>query len=262
MSGCGGRQTKLPEKQAGTFTVFCLTPGLTEIAFAICQPAQVPVVCATADYPAVVHTLPKIPTLPLDLESMLEMKPDLVLAEQGMHDEKTLEALEKIGLKVKRVRLRSLQDMFACCDSVGRWTGNLRQARQVMLDIRKGIQPYKYRYYGRGVRLAMFFYFNPIMGYGPDNWMDAKLRYLGIENALGNRNNPFVTMTAEELTDLPATHIAVPRDQALPPNVAYVANGRPDLQLIRLDDNLATRPSVRLAAQLKDICMALGDTLR
>jgi len=243
-------------------TVFPLTPALTELAFALCDSNQIPAVGKGSNYPAAALRKPVVSVLPLDLEALARMRPDLVLAEEGMHQEATLRAVRQMGLQVRVLRLQSIHDLWAACDSIGLWTGRKSLIDSIKAKTQAAILPYRNRLQDRAIRMAVLFYFSPIMSYGPGNWMDDKLRYLGVTNALADRQ-PFVTLPAEELDALPATHIALPRNEgSIPDAFLPIIARRPQIRWIHLNEDLETRPSLRLVEQLQDICAAVDEAPR
>lgn len=255
-SGTPQRADKAAETQP---TVFALTPALTEIAAGICQRQQLPVVCTHSDYPAWVTPLPKIPTLPLDLESLLAAKPGLVLAEAGMHSPATLATIAKLGLRVKELRLQNLEDLYTACDSIGHWTGNTARATTLADSVQRLVAQYKNRLAAADRRAVALLYFSPIMAYGATSWMGSKMQYLGLANAIGPYPSPAKTLTAEELAALPADVWLIPGapGRALPPALGTVLALKPHTHIGYLDENLAARPSIRLGQQLEDICTAV-----
>lgn len=263
LAACSSKPTQDPDQASGTrLTVFPLTPALTELAFALCDSNQIPAVGKGSNYPAAALRKPVVSVLPLDLEALARLRPGLVLAEEGMHTEATLRAVRQMGLNVRVLRLQSLEDLWAACDSIGRWTDRRSVSSTIKARTQAAILPYRNRLADRRIRMAVLFYFSPIMGYGPGNWMDAKLRYLGVRNALAGRAS-FVTLPAEELDALPATHIALPRNEgSIPDAFLPIIARRPQVRWIRLDEDLETRPSLRLVEQLQDICAAVDEGAR
>lgn len=260
---CSSQPPQSPEQTADQpLTVFPLTPALTELAFALCDSNQIPAVGKGSNYPAAALHKPVVSVLPLDLEALARLRPTLILAEEGMHQEATLRAVRQMGLNLRVLRLQSLEDLWNACDSIGSWTDRRGISNSIKAQTQATILPYRHRLSERAIRMAVLFYFSPIMGYGPGNWMDAKLRYLGIENALAGRPS-FVTLPAEELDALPATHIALPRNESsIPDAFLPIIARRPQVRWIHLNEDLETRPSLRLVEQLQDICTAVDEPPR
>lgn len=263
LAACSSSPRKALDKEANRpLTVFPLTPALTELAFALCDSSQIPAVGKGSNYPPAALRKPVVSVLPLDLEALARLRPSLVLAEEGMHQEATLRAVRQMGLNVRVVRLQSISDLWSACDSIGRWTGRQAISDSIKALTQAAILPYQNRLKDQAIRMAVLFYFSPIMGYGPGNWMDDKLRYLGIQNALADRQT-FVTLPAEELDALPATHIAIPRNEgSIPKSFLPILTRRPQVRWIHLNEDLETRPSLRLVEQLQDICTAVDEPAR
>jgi ABC-type hemin transport system substrate-binding protein len=239
------------------FTVFGLTPALTEILFDICPPSEIPNVAFGSDYPPAATKLPSIHVLPLDFEALSHAKPSLIVAEAGMHASSTLESLRKQGHTVKTLRLETIDDLFAANDSRGRWTHHPSKAQMLQEQVKVSIKPYEGRLAGMHITLGVLLFNNPFMVYGRSSWMHSKLAFLGVQNAFEVKPGVVATLLAEELMATPMNALAVPRKTPTTDALTTILEQRPRLKRITLDENLASRPSTRLPAQLQDICTAL-----
>jgi hypothetical protein len=88
--------------------------------------------------------------------------------------------------------------------------------------------------------------------------MDTKLRFLGAKNAFESKQSQFVSLTLEELVHTPMSIMAFPsitNKNSL--SLEVLKKYKPTLKIIYLNEDLATRPSTRLATQLADICKAV-----
>jgi ABC-type Fe3+-hydroxamate transport system substrate-binding protein len=239
-------------------TLFGLTPAVTEIMFDVCRPEQIQMVCKAADYPAEAKTRKSISTLPLDLETLAQEQPTFVIAEEGLHTEKNLDKVRQLGITVKVLRLETIEDLYLAVDSIGVWSGNENKAQRVVQKVKADIAPYQNKLAAQNIKMGVLFFASPLMAYGPGNWLDAKLNYLGIRNAFRTYNSSFVNLSAEELATVPMNYLSAPvLTEKTELTLLTILKNRPELKLIHLNEDLASRPSTRLAAQLADICSAV-----
>lgn len=104
--------------------IVSLAPSLTEIAYAAgAGPALVGTV-EYSDYPAAARTLPRVGDgWRVDVEQVLALRPDLVLAWSSGTPQATIERLESIGLRVVSVPTFRLADIPAALRLVGKLAG-------------------------------------------------------------------------------------------------------------------------------------------
>lgn len=89
-----------PSKQ-GTLRVVSLAPHLTEIVYFLKAGPQVVAVDRSSDYPQEAQRLPKVgDSLRLDMERVIALKPDLVLAWASGTSQTQINQLQKLGVPV------------------------------------------------------------------------------------------------------------------------------------------------------------------
>ncbi len=129
-SGAGATD---PEHASGVARrVVTLSPHLAELVFAVGAGESLVGVSAYSDYPQAAGALPQVgDAFMVDQERLALLKPDLVLAWESGTPAATVDALRKQGYDVERVRTRSLADVAAAIDTIGRRTGRERSASAV-----------------------------------------------------------------------------------------------------------------------------------
>ena len=104
--------------------VVTLAPHLAELACAAGGCAKLVGVCARSDYPAPVAKLPQIgDAFAVNLEAVLALKPDLVLAWDGGTPPDRVERLRKLGLRVEWVQVGHLDEIGGALEQLGGWLG-------------------------------------------------------------------------------------------------------------------------------------------
>jgi iron complex transport system substrate-binding protein len=86
------------ELTAAPQRVIPLAPNLTELLFAVGAGERVIAVSAVDDYPRGVETLPRLGTLPVDLERVVALAPDLLLANSAVNRTEEPDRLATLGL--------------------------------------------------------------------------------------------------------------------------------------------------------------------
>ena len=108
--------------------IVSLIPSTTEIAFALDLGDRMVGVTTNDKYPPEVEKIEKVGDINIDVEKVLGLKPDLVLASPLNGD--TVEKLRSLGLTVLAVDAESLEEVYASIRRVGMATGAVKQADQ------------------------------------------------------------------------------------------------------------------------------------
>lgn len=124
-----------------------------------------------SNYPPEARQLPSIGAYyPLNVESILALKPDLVVA-MGEQAEWTAQ-LEPLGVKVLLIDPRTIEDVQAAIVVVGEATGHREEALELAGSIRERIAAVerKVATIPRDERVRVFYevYSDPLMTAGPD----------------------------------------------------------------------------------------------
>lgn len=117
-----------------------LAPNLTEIAFAAGAGDSLLAVTRADDFPPPVAEITRISALPLDVELLVEIDPDLVLATTQVNSTKATDMLEALEIPVAFFSFRSIEDVFEATQAVGRLTGHLDAARDTVQALRASLE--------------------------------------------------------------------------------------------------------------------------
>lgn len=114
----------LPAGAAGRLRIVSLAPSLTEIAYAAGAGAALVGTVEYSDYPAAARALPRVGDgWSVDVEQVLALRPDVVLAWSSGTPQATIERLESVGLRVVSVPTFRLADVPAALRLVGKLAG-------------------------------------------------------------------------------------------------------------------------------------------
>jgi ABC-type Fe3+-hydroxamate transport system substrate-binding protein len=106
-----------------------LAPGLTELVCAAGACDRLVGVSAYSDYPASVKALPQVAdAVTVNLETVLGLKPDLVLAWDGGTSPETIARLRGLHLRVESITVRKLDDVAIALEQLGALLGTQAQA--------------------------------------------------------------------------------------------------------------------------------------
>ena len=129
--------------------VVTLAPHLTELVCAVGACARLVGVSAYSDYPAQVKDLPQVSdAATVNLEAVLGLKPDLVLAWDGGTAPETVARLRGLGLRVEPLRVRGLEDVAAALEETGALLGSADAAQQAAQAYRTRLAQLRARWRG------------------------------------------------------------------------------------------------------------------
>jgi iron complex transport system substrate-binding protein len=131
-----GRRVRLDAPAA---RIVSLSPHLTELLFAAGAGGRAVGAVDWSDFPVAARALPRVgDATRLDLERIVALRPDLVLAWQGGNPAGQVERLEALGLRVWRSDPRTVADIAGALRAIGRLagTGAAAEARAVAFESR------------------------------------------------------------------------------------------------------------------------------
>jgi iron complex transport system substrate-binding protein len=142
-----GRQVVLAEPAA---RIISLSPHATELLFAAGAGAQVVGVASYSDYPPAAQGLPAVGSSGnLNLEAIIGLKPDLVVAWKSGNAATQVERLVNFGIPVFFSEPRRLEDIATNLQQLGALTGNSRVADEAARRFREGYREIGREYSGR-----------------------------------------------------------------------------------------------------------------
>ena len=120
--------------------IIALVPSLTEILFSLGLDDRVVGVTDFATYPPAARKKPKIGSFfNLNLEKIISLHPDLIVASMDGKQEKIIASLREFHLPIYRVNPKSLNDIYRSISNLGEITATLPQAHRVILSMKKRV---------------------------------------------------------------------------------------------------------------------------
>ncbi|HET7306999.1 MAG TPA: cobalamin-binding protein [Gammaproteobacteria bacterium] len=130
--------------------IVSLSPGLTELAYAAGAGRYLVGTTAYTDYPAAATKLPRVgDAFHIDVERLVALKPDLVLAWASADPPALLARLKGLGYKVAVFKPRTLDDVAANLRRVGALAGTGAQADKAAAEFEQGLKQLRRRYSNR-----------------------------------------------------------------------------------------------------------------
>ena len=117
--------------------VISLSPHLTELLFAAGAAKQIVGVVRYSDFPGEAKQISRVgDTYRLDMEKILSLEPDLILAWQSGNNPADISLLESLNFKIFVSEPASLDDIAVNLEKIGKLTGNEEMAFESSKDYR------------------------------------------------------------------------------------------------------------------------------
>jgi iron complex transport system substrate-binding protein len=247
--------------------IVSLAPHLTELAFSAGAGERVIGAVEYSDYPQAAQQIPRIgDAFRVDLERVLALKPDAVLAWESGTPVQTIERLQSLGLSVATISTRRLQDVAHALRTIGEIAGVQTTATQAAGEYEAQIASLRAEYQGRK-QISVFVQVNdrPLYTINGGHIMSEVLELCGGRNVFAALNELAPIVGVETVIDanpqvILATDDTVPDAQAHWRRWRHIEAVRTGNVYTISSDNVA-RSTTRLADGAREVCRTL-DTAR
>ncbi|RME87579.1 MAG: cobalamin-binding protein [Anaerolineae bacterium] len=255
--------------------VVSLAPSNTEILFAIGAGEQVVGRDEFSDYPEAAQAVQSVGGSwgEFDLETIVALKPDLVLA-GGINSPELIASLEDLGLTVYFLpNPTTLEEMYANLETVALLTGHEQEAADLIESLKARVQAVDEKIATVEERPTVFYELDstdPAKPYtaGPGTFVDALIQRAGGQNIASELEGQWVQISLEQLVVLDPQLIIL-GDSLFGVTVESVKErpGWEALQAVQndriypFDDNLVSRPGPRLVDGLEALAALLHPEL-
>ncbi len=212
--------------------IVTLAPHLAEIAFAAGADAKLAGVSSFSRHPAEAERLPVVASHGrVDIERLIALRPDLVLAWQSGNSPLQIDRLERIGMRVFVTEARALADVPRIVRLVGELAGSAEVAEARARQFENEIAGLRKRYAGeRRVAVFVEIWHTPLLTVNGGHLISDALRLCGGRN---------VFAAAKTLTPL------VSREQVLDARPEVIVTGGFGSEALQAWRGLESVPAVR-----------------
>jgi len=212
--------------------IVTLAPHLAEIAFAAGADAKLAGVSSFSRHPAEAERLPVVASHGrVDIERLIALRPDLVLAWQSGNSPLQIDRLERIGMRVFVTEARTLADVPRIVRLVGALAGSAEVAETRARQFENEIAGLRNRYAGeRRVAVFVEIWHTPLLTVNGGHLISDALRLCGGRN---------VFAAAKTLTPL------VSREQVLDARPEVIVTGGFGSEALQAWRGLESVPAVR-----------------
>ena len=244
--------------------VIALAPHLAELACAAGACEQLVGVTEHADHPGRVRTLPRVGDAhAVNPEAVLALRPDVILAWDGGTPARTIAQLERLKLRVERIRVRSLDDVGLVLLRLGGLLGTEDAACAAQAEYDQAIASLRARYAGAPRIDAMYQVEpDPVFTVNRESPISEAFAVCGARNVFGDHDRLAGPVGRESVIAANPGAIVFGRQD----DVAGIRRGWlrfPHMRavkannLIAIDADQLARATPRMARGIAELCEAL-----
>ena len=181
--------------------IVSLAPSATEILFAVGLDQEIVGVTSFCDYPPPAKAKPKVGSSIPNLEAIIGLKPDLVLAVKSeVVRPDVLAKLEQLKVPVFVFAAKVVEDIFGHIATTGRLVGHEKQAREVVQNLRDRLNEIRQRT-STVVKVRVFYVVNtdPLISVGSASFIHQMVEVAGGENIAGRMTMAYPKVSLEEV---------------------------------------------------------------
>ncbi len=238
--------------------IVSLAPHTTELLFAAGAGARIVAASEFSDQPPAAKRLPSVgSSLQLDLERIVALKPDLVVAWKTGNNARQLSRLRALGFTVFDSEPRSFDDIASSLDRLGVLAGSI-EGRTQASHFRSTVESLRQRYAKRS-QVTVFYQIwqAPLMTLNDSHVVSEAIRLCGGVNVFGSLPSLAPTISRESVVRVDPDLIVLSDEQQEAidrwrkfTQMKAVRHGA----LFRIDGSAINRPGPRLAEATKMLC--------
>ncbi|MFJ3459488.1 vitamin B12 ABC transporter substrate-binding protein BtuF [Scandinavium goeteborgense] len=238
--------------------VVTLSPANTELAFAA---GITPVgVSSFSDYPPQASDIEQIASWQgMNLERIVALKPDVVLAWRGGNAERQVNQLSALGIKVKWVDTGSVEHIADALQQLAVWSPMPDQAKQAAQSLRQEFAALKQEYAHRPKK-SVFLQFgtNPLFTSNKDSIQNEVIEACGATNIFATSRVPWPQVSREQVLARQPKLIITAGSTAEVTKIQQYWGDQLKIPVIPVNSDWFERASPRIILAAKQLCTAMA----
>lgn len=237
-----GRPVAVPETVSRIVT---LAPNVTEIAYAIGAGGRIAGTDDASDYPAAAKALPKVGSMQPNIEKIVALQPDLVLASTEGNPPSLAASLDAARIPLFVVRTDRLAEIPGAMRRLGAVLG-AQAAEAAVRKLEREVQAQR-RVRRNPPRVMFVVWTDPLYVAGRATFTDDLFELTGARNAVALEGWPQYSL--ESLLESPPDLLLYPRGAVTPGQMDALLKRVPGLgsRVVPVDEDIFQRPGPRMA---------------
>lgn len=242
--------------------IIALAPHIVEMLFAIGAGEQIIATSEFSDYPAAAKSIPRIGNyMRLQLERIVELQPDLIIAWRSGSPSDDLARLQTLGFQVVYSQPNSLEDIAKELRQFAELSGHSAQGQQLAEQYLAELAIITEQFQQK-TPISVFYelWSQPLTTIAKDSWPQQHLSICGVTNPFFDAETSYPLVGIEQIIVKPIQLIIQPLSINQPDKQGFDWQHWPEIpavknqQIIQIDADKMHRMSVRSLEALKSLC--------
>jgi iron complex transport system substrate-binding protein len=240
--------------------IITLSPHLAELVVTLGAGDQLLGVVEHSDFPQQVKMIPRVGgAVGLDLERILSIKPDLILAWHGGTRETDIVRLKQLGLRVVSIKSETLEDIPASIEIIGLLLNQQQRATGLIEEFNTRVKQILENNRKQGShRVFIEISSQPLMGLTNRHPFAAGLELCGLINIFSEQDKAAIITDIESVFSRNTEYVLLRQHATSNDKLArrnfYQINDDRNIVFITFDEDIAFRQTPRLLDAVIDVC--------
>jgi vitamin B12 transport system substrate-binding protein len=240
--------------------IISLSPSTTELAYAAGLGDKLVAVSAYSDYPEAAKKLEQVASWQgVNVERILALKPDLILAWRGGNPQRPLDQLTAFGIPIFYSDPVNMDQIAGDLDKLAQYSSHPEQARQAAAQLRQKVTELR-RHNARNPPLRTFLQFGtqPLFTSSGHTLQSEVISLCGGENIFAGSRVPWPQVSREQVMTRQPQVIVVSGDQPQADNVKAFWQPQLAIPVITLNEDWFNRSGPRILLAAEQLCQQMA----
>ncbi|MBD2805557.1 vitamin B12 ABC transporter substrate-binding protein BtuF [Xenorhabdus sp. ZM] len=245
---------------AAASRVISLAPSTTELAYASGLGDQLIAVSAYSDYPEAAKKLEQVADWQgINVERIIALKPDLILAWRGGNPQRPLDQLASLGIPIFYSDVKQVEDVAAELDRLAEYSPHPDVAKKAAADIRNKFDTLKKNNANRTPKqIFLQFGTNPIFTSSKHSIQSEIVSICGGKNIFSDSPVPWPQVNREQVLTRKPELIVIGGTEEQKQQIIDFWRPQMNINVIALNDDWFSRAGPRIILAAEELCSQLN----
>ena len=245
--------------------VISLSPANTELAYAAGLGDSLIAASAYSDYPEQAKQLEHVSDWQgLNIERIISLKPDLLLAWRGGNPQRPLDQLAALGIPIVYLDPQSIEDVILAIEELAQYSPNPTLAHQNIADMKTNLAKQKQQNESNKKVKRVFIQLGtqPLFSAGNKTIQNDVVEFCGGENVFANSTVQWPQVSREQVLTRKPDVIIMTGNKTQEDAVKAFWHSQLDVPIIRLNEDWFHRAGPRIINATQALCEQLNSPIK
>ncbi|END6100166.1 vitamin B12 ABC transporter substrate-binding protein BtuF [Yersinia enterocolitica] len=240
--------------------IISLSPSTTEMAYAAGLGDKLVAVSAYSDYPAAAKKLEHVASWQgVNVERILALKPDLILAWRGGNPQRPLDQLASFGIPIFYSDPVNIDQIADDLDKLAQYSPYPEQAHQSAQQLRQEVRELRsHNTRSQPLRTFLQFGSQPLFTSSGHTLQSEVISFCGGENIFAGSRVPWPQVSREQVMIRQPQVIVVSGDKSQANNISAFWQPQLTVPIITLNEDWFNRAGPRILLAAKQLCQQMA----